>query len=230
MPPRKRAYRRPGCHIEWEFINGPVFTALRSTESLLYLTLWSVATHDRRNFVCRMRWPDTYLAHLTGLDLRTLRNTLTRVQHGSNKNAVLGTLIEVTDHYIKVNGVKEKQDWMEWKGPRPCCADLIAYVDVDIDKDGDVVKPPAPIAKSTKNREEEIEETARGLFGEKMPPDKIELWLRACSGARDFKAAREALLQFANWYAEHEANTGRKGPPQPGGFTRWLKEQGGWSQ
>ncbi|KKM62736.1 hypothetical protein LCGC14_1518570, partial [marine sediment metagenome] len=122
MGEKKR--RRPGCHIEWDFLTGGSYTSLRANERLLYLSLWAISTQECREIVCRLHASNKYVAYITGLDLRTVNTLLTSVEQKCSKNAMLCSLIEVTDHYIKVIGIQKKQHWMKWKEPRPCCKDL----------------------------------------------------------------------------------------------------------
>lgn len=118
--PRKK--RMPGAHFEWDFVNGPRGRSLSAVEWTLYSKLWALATHERRKIVCRLRYDCTYLADFLHIDPRTLRKLLADLEQKCCKNAHLAELLEVTDHYIKVNGVQEKQDWLTWKEPLPCCS------------------------------------------------------------------------------------------------------------
>lgn len=118
--PRKN--RMPGAHFEWDFLNGPRVRSMSPVEWTLYSKLWALATHDRRKIVCRMRYDCTYLAEFMHIDRRTLSKLITDLEQKCCKNAHLAALLDVTEHYIKVNGVQEKQDWLTWKEPLACCS------------------------------------------------------------------------------------------------------------
>ncbi len=239
-PTRKaRARRRPGCHIEWDFINGPVYAEMRPNERLLYLTLWAIATQERRIFVCRLRWTDKNLARITGLDMRTLCTLLARVQQKCSRNAVLCRIIEVTDHWIKVPGVNDKQEWMTWKDPRPCCAECGALplprprqVPQPTDEGGGESPPP----RSEGERKTDgfalyvlpiLKEKISQLLGAVV----IKEWREATADAPTQKAAARAVLAFVNHWDKIKRFDPKKyaGQPSPQFFREGLLTRpGGW--
>lgn len=117
-PRKKHPGRKPGAHFECDFIDDPRVHMLNPVQWTVYSKLWIMSVQSRRDIMCRSRWSLVYIS----LRSKVSRNSLPKALDLLHK---IG-LIYMTDHYIKINGVKKLHSKMHWKEPHQCCIESCA--------------------------------------------------------------------------------------------------------
>lgn len=142
-PPRGR---RPGAHIECDFLNDPRVMRMSAADWTVYSKLWILAVGERSEVIDRRRWSDRLLARKLCVNRRTLVKSLKRLSEPPKSNqdctqTVPGlsadcpadaksrkkctTYLELlctTPDTITVIGVKNlhsKMDWKTWSKSAP---------------------------------------------------------------------------------------------------------------